>query len=246
MNIELLAFARLRREKFTMESITPENDMLILVKSGSFRFTQENEEYTVEENQAALLRAGILCKRKIITPSVFYIFRYKSDEVIFKGSKISFQGSERVRLNMEMLDAAHGEPELAWVRTHVLADLAIIHALSCRTVSDKSGGGSDELIERVISEMKRDISRKISLTHYANLVGISYVQFIRRFEAYTKKSPSAYLNELRMELAKSLLSESELLIKEISAHCGFENEYYFSNRFKKYAGIAPTEYRKMF
>ena len=246
MNIKLLAFARLRREKFTMESIIPEDDMLILVKSGSFRFTQENKEYIVEENQAALLRAGILCKRKIITPADFYIFRYKSDEVLFQGSKITFQDSERAKLNMEMLDAAHGNLAPAWVRTHVLADLAISHALSCRTVSDESVRGSDELIERVVSEMKREIGRKIPLTHYAHLIGISYVQFIRKFEAYTKKSPSAYLNELRMELAKSLLSESELLIKEISARCGFENEYYFSNRFKKYAGISPTEYRKLF
>jgi AraC-like DNA-binding protein len=49
-----------------------------------------------------------------------------------------------------------------------------------------------------------------------------------------------------MELRKSLLSESKLLIKEISARCGFENEYYFSNRFKKHTGISPTEYRKLF
>ena len=45
--------------------------------------------------------------------------------------------------------------------------------------------------------------------------------------------PSEYMANLRMEKAKKLLVDSELLIREIAVTCGFENEYYFSNFFKK-------------
>jgi len=32
-------------------------------------------------------------------------------------------------------------------------------------------------------------------------------------------------------------------VAELAAMCGFDNEYYFSNHFKKQTGMSPTGYR---
>jgi AraC-like DNA-binding protein len=46
-----------------------------------------------------------------------------------------------------------------------------------------------------------------------------------------------------MQKAKELLTGSSLQIKEIANACGFENEYYFSNFFKKHIKMSPSDFR---
>ena len=41
----------------------------------------------------------------------------------------------------------------------------------------------------------------------------------------------------------NLLTDTDLLIKEIAYACGFENEYYFSNFFKKHTTLSPSAFR---
>ena len=48
----------------------------------------------------------------------------------------------------------------------------------------------------------------------------------------------------RIELAKRLLTETELSISEITERCGYSTESYFMKQFKKLTGTTPTLYRK--
>lgn len=48
----------------------------------------------------------------------------------------------------------------------------------------------------------------------------------------------------RLDRAKRLLSSTNLTIKEISEHCGYESEFNFMRQFKSRYGQTPTEYRK--
>lgn len=52
------------------------------------------------------------------------------------------------------------------------------------------------------------------------------------------------LLEIRMNHAKRMLISSDLTIKEIATKVGFENEFYFSNVFKKYDKSSPGIYHK--
>ncbi|MNN49871.1 HTH-type transcriptional regulator YesS [compost metagenome] len=57
---------------------------------------------------------------------------------------------------------------------------------------------------------------------------------------------SQYVLNKRMELAQHLIAtRSELKVSEISKLVGFsEDAQYFSKVFKKYTGLAPSEYKK--
>ena len=59
-------------------------------------------------------------------------------------------------------------------------------------------------------------------------------------------SAQDYISSQRMKKAEQMLAGSDLTVKTISAECGFANEYYFSNFFKNYYGLSPSEYRKIF
>ena len=66
-------------------------------------------------------------------------------------------------------------------------------------------------------------------------------------EAFNKEfsmSCMAYLEKLRVDLAKKLLQFGDESVSEISQICGYAETGYFSKVFKKHTGQAPSEYRK--
>jgi len=52
-----------------------------------------------------------------------------------------------------------------------------------------------------------------------------------------------YLLNLRMDLAKILLTKTEIPIGEVSTRVGYQDANYFAKVFKKNVGVSPTEYR---
>ena len=55
---------------------------------------------------------------------------------------------------------------------------------------------------------------------------------------------SGYLNTVRMEQAKRLLSDPTNRVSEVGQLIGIENTDYFTRRFKQYTGKTPSEYRR--
>ena len=56
-------------------------------------------------------------------------------------------------------------------------------------------------------------------------------------------SPLQYLNRIRMEYSKKMLSESVIPIIDIASEVGFDSLSAFYSFFKKQAGITPKKYR---
>lgn len=53
-----------------------------------------------------------------------------------------------------------------------------------------------------------------------------------------------YVNRLKMEEAKQLLSSSDQLVYEIAEELGFKDSKYFISRFTEETGMSPAEYRR--
>lgn len=67
----------------------------------------------------------------------------------------------------------------------------------------------------------------------------------RRFKKYTGKTPGEYLAQLRIEYAKKLMSENNILnynLAEIGVMSGYYDSHYFSRILKKNTGMTPVEY----
>ncbi|RIE00694.1 helix-turn-helix domain-containing protein [Cohnella faecalis] len=65
------------------------------------------------------------------------------------------------------------------------------------------------------------------------------------FQKTTGESPIEYLTKLRMDSAKSLLSQKKCTIKTVSSAVGYEDEFHFSRMFHRHVGVPPTFYRKV-
>jgi YesN/AraC family two-component response regulator len=54
----------------------------------------------------------------------------------------------------------------------------------------------------------------------------------------------SYLQKLRLDLGKILLTKTELPVSEISMRVGYPDPNYFTKLFKKTEGMTPTRFRK--
>ncbi|MDR2902959.1 MAG: helix-turn-helix transcriptional regulator, partial [Clostridiales bacterium] len=55
-----------------------------------------------------------------------------------------------------------------------------------------------------------------------------------------------FLVEIRVSKSKELLVDTDKSIAEIAISVGYMDLKHFSKLFKKYAGLTPSEYRKIY
>lgn len=78
----------------------------------------------------------------------------------------------------------------------------------------------------------------------ARTVCMSYSKFRKIFKEYTGFSPLQYIQEVRIGMAKELLTNTSKSIKEIAIELGYENKDYFFTVFRKISGTTPVSYRR--
>ena len=86
-------------------------------------------------------------------------------------------------------------------------------------------------------------SENKKIKEYADICGISEGAFYSYFKKLCGRSPVEYRNGIRINAARSLLANTDLMISEVGIRCGFEDPYYFSRVFKRITGFSPKEYR---
>ena len=123
MEVEIFSVAKLYREKFHWEELTPSDNLFMLVKSGSFKFSQNETEYTVAKNEGAFMKSGVFCKRKVIEPITVFYFRFRSDTPIFEGGKVFFPDADRVRADIDIMDRCVESAKKKEIYEHILYDL---------------------------------------------------------------------------------------------------------------------------
>jgi AraC-like DNA-binding protein len=92
--------------------------------------------------------------------------------------------------------------------------------------------------------MTEKFSQRIGPADVAEAINMGYSKFRRLFKEYTGYAPLQYLQELRLQRSKQLLTSTDLSLTEIADKVGYDNADYFSAAFKKKNHITPANYRK--
>ncbi|MGD0913708.1 MAG: AraC family transcriptional regulator [Terracidiphilus sp.] len=96
---------------------------------------------------------------------------------------------------------------------------------------------------RLVAEYIHSHSRKINLAGLAARFGMSYSTLQRLFKRHLGVTPSQYLAQERLSIAKKYLVETALPLKAIAGELEFSSEFYFMQVFKRLTGMTPTEWR---
>ncbi|WP_138418154.1 response regulator transcription factor [Aquibacillus sediminis] len=112
------------------------------------------------------------------------------------------------------------------------------------TFNIREADHKDWLIDRAITYMKTYYKNEIKAQEVADVINISPNYFSSLFKQKTGKKFNEYINHMRVEEAKKLLSETPYKVSEISEMVGFHEYKYFVEVFKKFTGVTPTKFRK--
>lgn len=129
-------------------------------------------------------------------------------------------------------------PTFAHLRKAIWSELiAVMESLSCR------GAVSMPVLE-AMRYLRHHFMEDVAATDVARHIRMSTSWLSKHFNQECGMSVPAYLMEVRLEHAKKLLTQTNLMICEVALACGFENSRYFVSVFKKATGITPKLYRE--
>lgn len=108
-------------------------------------------------------------------------------------------------------------------------------------ISAKNSEGK-KIVNDVIEYIDKNYSEKISLESIARRYYINPSYFSQLFKIITNHNFLTYLIEKRVQKAKELLDLGNLKVYQVSQMVGYDDDKHFSQIFKKYTGLSPTEY----
>lgn len=101
----------------------------------------------------------------------------------------------------------------------------------------------DPRIEHVLERFHCDLAAPVNVDRLAALAGLSRSQFCLLFRRGTGRSPQAYMEDRRLEMAAHYLRATGQPVAEVAQMVGFANPFYFTQRFGRRHGLSPSAYR---
>lgn len=103
----------------------------------------------------------------------------------------------------------------------------------------------EEMMKKVMIAIEQNIdNNNFSIEELGSTVGLNRTTFCNKIKSLTGFTPVEFMRDIRIKRAAQLISDSQLLIKEIAFMTGFLDIKYFSKSFKNKYGVTPMEYRK--
>lgn len=100
-----------------------------------------------------------------------------------------------------------------------------------------------QTLARVMRYIRENLSGRITLAQAAGAANLSPNYLTNLLKHETGKTFTSLVTSRRMEKARELLTYTTLRISEIADATGFEDEAYFTRRFRQYFQIPPAAYR---
>ncbi len=124
--------------------------------------------------------------------------------------------------------------------------LELVATAGERAVAEQNSSRDHDKIwrfSRILSAIEANPAEAPNLHSLARNFGMSDSTLYRLFMEVTGRSPKNYCQELKINHAKGLLSETNLTIAQIANECGFSDPNYFVRLFGKYTGTSPGRFR---
>jgi len=211
-------------------------DQLVVIVPGS-------EHAVVSDSKLTVLVLAF--DDAIFDPSIRQglLHRFISRSRLFKPAL--FSGSELRHLLRKMLFEQSGGSSLGYLASKIfLTELLLVLA---RTQLPNSAADANSIrAERIRQFIDTHYFDNLTIQSIATMLGMStrYVNLI--FKEHFNVTPMRYLTDIRIEMAKKLLAETDKDIASICFELGFETVSTFYRIFKDAVQIPPNKYRTLY
>lgn len=109
--------------------------------------------------------------------------------------------------------------------------------------NDASSIHDKEIFNQFLQLLSSQEQKRKKVAFYADLLHITPKYLSSVAKKVSGKNPMRWITESTMQDCYSLLTETDMSIKEISHKLGFPNSSFFSQYFREQANVTPMEYR---
>jgi AraC family transcriptional regulator of arabinose operon len=141
------------------------------------------------------------------------------------------------------LDRAAAAPGTGLRRSAMFAMNAVEEALLWCDIRNPRERVLDPRLLTVLEHVGATLDQQHSVASLARVGGLSSSRLAHLAAAQLGTSLMAHVDRQRMNLARHLLSRTDLPIAQVAARVGFTDPLYFSRRFRVATSISPSEFR---
>lgn len=218
-----------------------EHDVLLMVYDGILRFHEDGKPIEVSTGEYYIQKRGFLQEGRIPSdePMYYYVhfignYESSAHRLPMRG-KADFAQFMPLFKQLDLLQASHA----AVIEKHTIF-YQILSLLNLPFVSTEG----KRIVQKMIAQVIQDLQSPYSLEDLAHMSGYSKNYVIRLFRQETGQTPHAYINSMRIEMARRLLLNSEMSIEQIALSCGFGTYSNFYREFGRIEACSPMQYRQ--
>lgn len=119
----------------------------------------------------------------------------------------------------------------------------LFNYVSANDQSSSTSSIYDDRLESIIKFIHKHISKKLTVKLIGQAALISESECYRLFKSKLNLTPMAYVLQHRLQLAATMLMETQDSIVNIAMEVGFTSPSYFSKQFKIQYSITPKAFR---
>ena len=141
------------------------------------------------------------------------------------------------------------DPASSAAYRHFLQELnGLLYATGIASASLPQASATDDLstdvlIGHVQTYIDTHPGEDLSLDRLSDEVHLSKYHFARLFKAETGQTPWTYVQEARVERAKTLLTTTDCSLSEVALRAGFYDQSHLTRTFKQFENTTPSAYR---
>ena len=174
----------------------------------------------------------------------FFIIEFDSDLTYAEPISFFVKNGEKILKMFKELEQKRNLKDPMIEFESIRDTYSIILALTQSETEQYLPTEKQQKIAPALEYISQHYNENITNDQLAAIAGMSTVYFRKLFSNVFGQSPMRYLQMLRMEKAKDMLSGDYVPISDVSESVGFKSIYHFSKTFKKTTGYTPTEYAK--
>ena len=113
-------------------------------------------------------------------------------------------------------------------------------------LKDESVYALDDVIEKIRIYIRKNYQKNLTQDFIASLFYLNRSYLSTLFRQKTGMKFVDYLNDVRIEKAREILSGTDRKMYQVSRAVGYDNAKYFFRIFKKKTGMTPEQYRERY
>ncbi len=165
----------------------------------------------------------------------------------FDNVKISYVGINELVMMIKKENESRDEFSGQMIKAYVTALLISVNRfIEGNTETKENTDEVSGIISEVVKYINANFSSEITLELLAAKFALSPSYLSRKFKRGTGMGLKEYITMVRIKNSEEILLSTKLSVTETAIKCGFGDSCYFTSVFRKFKGVSPQKFRKIY